>query len=122
MYMNKNTHLPLSYAPTSLQQLTWHDGTIPENEVWVKLGGDKGGHTFKMNFQIVNVPHPNSIHNTCVFAVFEASDSVTNLHIALDRYKYQITALQNTQWRLELNQGYINVKLSKLLWAEFHFN
>ena len=69
MYMNKNTHLPLSYAPTSLQQLIWHDGTIPENEVWVKLGGDKGKHTFKMNFQIVNVPHPNSIHNTCVCCV-----------------------------------------------------
>ena len=102
MYMNKNTHLPLSYAPTSLQQLTWHDCTIPENEVWVKLGGDKGGHTFKTNFQIVNVPHPNSIHNTCVFAVFEASDSVTNLHIALDHYKYQISDHSPSEYTVEI--------------------
>ena len=30
--------------------LTWHDGTIPDNEIWLKLGGDKGGGYFKMNF------------------------------------------------------------------------
>ena len=52
-----------------------------------------------MNFQIVNVPHPNGIRNTCVFSVFEAVDTVTNLHVALDRYKDQITELQKTQWR-----------------------
>ncbi len=27
-----------------------------QNEVWIKLGGDKG---FKMSFQICNVEHPN---------------------------------------------------------------
>ena len=85
---------------TSLKQLTWHDGAIPDSEVWVKVG-DKGGGTFKMNFQIVNVPHPNSVHNTCVFAVFEASDSVSNLHVTLDRYKGKFKDLQKTKWRLE---------------------
>ena len=87
------------YALTSLNRLTWHDGAIPENEIWVKLGRDKGGTSFKINFRIVNVPHPNSIDNTCVFSVFEAVDTVTNLHVALDRYKDQITELQKTQWR-----------------------
>ena len=58
--------------------LTWHDGVIPGNEVWIKLGGDKGGGAFKMNFQIVNTSAPNSIYNTCVFACFEA---LANLHI-----------------------------------------
>ncbi|KAL5500755.1 hypothetical protein EMCRGX_G012355 [Ephydatia muelleri] len=53
------------------------------------LGGDKGGNTTKMNLQIVNVPTPNSIHNTCVFCCFAATDSVTNLHSALDRYRDQ---------------------------------
>ena len=48
--------------------LTWHDGTIPSDEIWLKLGGDKGGGYFKMNFQIVNTPAPNSVHNTCVFS------------------------------------------------------
>ena len=38
-------------------RLIWHDA-IPSDEVWIKLGGDKGGGTFKMSFQIVNVPSP----------------------------------------------------------------
>ena len=53
--------------------------------MWIKIGddeGDKGGGSFKMNFQIVNVAAPNSVHNTCVFCCYEASDTVTNLHIA----------------------------------------
>ena len=37
------------------QALTWHDGSIPRDEIWVKLGGDKGGGSFKMSFQ-VSVP------------------------------------------------------------------
>ena len=69
---------------------------IPASEVWLKIGGDKGGGSFKMNFQIVNVPAPNSVHNTCVFSCFEAGD---NLHIALDRYKDQVAHLQGMKWR-----------------------
>ena len=68
----------------------------------MKLGGDKGGdelNTFKMNFQIVNV------HNTCVFSCFEAGDSVTNLHSALDCFKDQVKQLQVMEWRYM----YINV-------------
>ena len=107
---------PFSPLPPSLKQycltrcsrLTWHNGIIPTNEVWVKLGGDKGGdvlNTFKMNFQIVNVPAPNSAHNTCVFSCFEAGDSVTNLHSALDRFKDQVKQLQVMEWR------YMNAEL-----------
>ena len=47
----------------------------------MKLGGDKGGGTFKMSFQIVNVPTPNSVHNTCVFCCFAADDSVCKVHL-----------------------------------------
>ena len=39
----------------------------------VKIGGDKGGGSFKMSLQLGNVDHPNSI-NTFVF----------NLNIGLD--------------------------------------
>ena len=85
---------------TSLNQLTWHDGAISESEVWVKLCGDKREGSVKLNYQIFNVPHPNSVNNTCVFTAFAASDSVMHLHVALDRYKDQ----QKTQWRLELGR------------------
>ena len=80
-------------------RLTWHDGRIPFNEVWIKLGGDKGGSSFKMNFQILNVTNPNSVDNTCVFVAYQAGDSVHNLHIALDRYKDQVKDLQESEWK-----------------------
>lgn len=52
-----------------------------------------------MAFQIVNVPNPNSIQNTCVFCCFEAGDSITNLHVALDRFQPQVEKLKGMKWR-----------------------
>lgn len=94
---------PLSYSKADvfyrLGRLTWHDGQIPSEEIWLKLGGDKGGSSFKMNFQILNIANPNSTKNTCVFVAFEAGDSVYNLHVALDRYRDQVEELQLTEWK-----------------------
>ena len=83
----------------SLGRLTWHEGVIPQSEIWVKIGGDKGGGSFKMGFQIVNLPHSNSPENTCVFCAFEAPDTPTNLQIALSGFKDQINGLQGHTWR-----------------------
>lgn len=82
-----------------LHNLTWHNNAIPEAEIWVKIGGDKGGNSFKLTFQIVNVEHPNSPHNTCILLAFQASDSYTNLKVALVSYTSQISELQKTKWR-----------------------
>lgn len=82
----------------SVHRLTWH-GILPEEEVWVKIGGDKGGGSFKMNFQVVNIHHPNSPKNTCAFCVFEAPDNPANLQIALQRYREQVNELKNKFWR-----------------------
>ena len=78
----------------SVDQLTWHNGAIPPDEIWVKLGGDKHGGSFKMNFQICNVCIPNSKTNTCVFYRFMGYDSITNLHVGLNRYSEQVNELQ----------------------------
>ncbi len=80
-----------------LQMLHW-DG-IPEDEIWLKIGGDKGGGTTKMYYQIVNVKAVNSIRNTTAFCVYEADETITNLHTALDMYIKQIDSLQNGKWR-----------------------
>lgn len=79
-----------------LNQLTWHDGVIPDNEIWVKIGGDKGGSSFKTSIQVVNVDKPNSVQNSCVLA---ATGCSSNLHIALDRYHDEIEILQNSCWK-----------------------
>ena len=47
---------------------------------------------------MVNVDKLNSVRNSCVFAVFEAPDCSSNLHIALNRYHDQIDHLQNSCW------------------------
>jgi hypothetical protein len=80
-------------------RLTWHNGIIPESEVWVKVGGDKGADTVKVVFQICNVSCPNSVQNTCVFCIFEGKDTSTNLHVTLDRYQTQFEQLRTTKWR-----------------------
>ena len=81
-----------------LDRLT-DQGIIPRGEIWVKLGGDKGGQTMKLSFQICNCIHPNSPTNTCVFVAFEATDSRCNLHVAMDRYKAQVKDLCGQTWR-----------------------
>ena len=101
-YCTHSVHMPRmchTFTIYSANRLTWHEGIIPPEEIWVKLSGDKGGESFKMSLQVVNTPHPNSVQNTCVFAAFEASDSVTNLKVALARYHEQVNRLQNESWR-----------------------
>ena len=65
----------------------------------IKLGGDKGGDSFKMNCQIANLLHPNSSHTTCVFSCYEADDIITNLHVALDRFWSEINNMGTAQWK-----------------------
>ncbi len=74
--------------------LTWHQGAIPSNELWVKLGGDKGHGSFKLNLQLVNTANPNSIKRTVLLSIFKASDTTTNLHTALTMYKEHVLESQ----------------------------
>ena len=79
--------------------LCWHDGRIPAGEIWLKVGGDKGGNSFKMSFQVVNTQAPNSPRNTCISSIFEASDSVTNLKVVGDRFGDEVANLDELTWR-----------------------
>ncbi len=74
--------------------MTWHDGAIPSDEIWVKLGGDKGRGSFKLNLQLVNTAHPNSMKGTTLLSVFKAGDTVINLHTALDMYREHVIESQ----------------------------
>ena len=73
-------------------KLFWHEGQ-PHDKVWLKLGGDKGGGSFKLMLEFANTQNPNSKHNTMVLCAFQATDSAVNLHIALDRYKDQVDSI-----------------------------
>ena len=64
-----------------------HHQFIQSNKVHVKIGGDHGGGSFKMSYQIANVHNPNSANNTIVFSIFEAKDYCSNIEIALTDFK-----------------------------------
>ena len=78
-------------------QLIWHDGAIPDDTIVVKIGGDHGGGTFKMAFQIANHRHPHSLQNTIPFLVIEAKDSPANLATALQLNQVQVKLLSSMQ-------------------------
>ena len=82
-----------------MDRLTWHNGVIPSDELWVKIGGDKGGNTFKFCFQLLNVVTPNSVENTCVVAIYSGQDSFVNLKICLERYAQQLADIEAAGWR-----------------------
>ena len=74
------------------------------NIIHIKIGGDHGGDSFKMSFQICNVSNPNSKNNTVVFSIFEA------------RFKEQVDELQTMEWE------WVNKKIFKfLLFHNFPF-
>ncbi len=81
-------------------KLTWHGGKIPEDQIWVKLDGDKGGDisTTKCGFQIVNVEKPNSPANHVLICQFPAADSMHNLEVALERFGPEIPEIKAAVW------------------------
>ena len=59
--------------------LTWRDRSIPEDEIWVKNGGDYGKNSLKFTLQIANTAKPNAQHNTVVIAMAEVRDTNENM-------------------------------------------
>lgn len=87
-------------------ELTWHNGTLPAEEVWLKFGGDKGHGSFKFVVQLVNVKNPNSQANTCILAIFKGNDSTANLWTALQQYRDQLEEIDGMEW------GYVCMHIS----------
>lgn len=79
--------------------ITWHEGIIQEKQIWIKIGGDKGGGSFKMVFEIANLKNPNAVYNTVVFSLFEAGDTPHNLSLGLKGYDDVIKSLNGYKWR-----------------------
>lgn len=79
--------------------LIWHDGLIPDREIWLKIGGDKGGGSFKMAFELANLANPNATSNTVIFSMFAAPDTPHNLSLGLKGYVNTIENLNELKWR-----------------------
>lgn len=66
--------------------------------MWVKVGGDHGGDSFKLCLQVLNVTAPNAPHHTSMILVCQCRDSKENLARLLTLYKAQIDALTRMRW------------------------
>ena len=62
---------------------------ITDDEIQLKIGGDHGGGSFKMSFQVGSVENPNKPENT-VFSITEAKDYKVNLALCLERFEANI--------------------------------
>ena len=78
--------------------MTWHNGYIPEHQIWVKVGGDHGKGSFKMTMQIANLAKPNSKQNTILIAIAKIKDTYNNAHTLVHHMKARIEALTHLEW------------------------
>ena len=83
------------------------DSFIPSDEIFLKVGGDHGGGSFKMSFQVANVENPNKPENTVVFSVLEAKDYKSNLLLCLERFKTHIAKFSQVKWSERTFQVYL---------------
>ena len=56
------------------ENLTWHNQSIPDDEIWIKIGGDHRGYSFKLILEVANVDNPNSKENTFLILIVECKD------------------------------------------------
>lgn len=88
----------LLYGYQSAQKLSWDTNGIPEEEIWLKIGGDHGGGSFKLCLQILNIPNPNAKGNTHVILYMPARDIYENLEAVLLPMANQIRQVQLMTW------------------------
>ena len=78
--------------------LILHENSRPNEEIWVKIGGDHGQGSLKATLQVLNIEKSNSKFHTSVFAMAQVPDKVHNLQTLLGRFKLQIEDMQNSNW------------------------
>ena len=76
------------------ESLTWHDGAIPESEVWVKVGGDHGQGSLKFSLALVNTKNPNSKDNNILIAMANIKDSKETMEIFFESIRKQLFVQQ----------------------------
>ena len=74
---------------------------IPDNEIHLKIGGDHGGNSFKISFQIGNAEHPNQPQNIVIFSILEAKDYKMNLMLSLERFKLHVAKFSQIRWSVK---------------------
>ena len=80
-------------------RLTCHEGFISANKIWIKMGGDHGGRSFKVALQTLNLRSLNTKENTIATMRFEGKDSDENLHRMVGSQRDAVKQLRHMAWR-----------------------
>ena len=78
--------------------LIWKE-RMPEDKIWLKIGGDHGGNSFKICLQVNNLEKQNAKQNTMVIDCMPAKDLHENLKNLTAIYKDHFKALQKEHWK-----------------------
>ena len=80
----------------------------PKDELWIKIGVDKGGHYNKVSFQPMNAPLHNSVKNTYTMGMYEGEESYEEMKAAFGGFDASLFEI--TQLGLELQGKVLRVK------------
>ena len=50
-----------------------------DDNLWLLFSGDKGGKHMKFHFEVINCSNAGSVYNVHIFAMYEGSDSHSNI-------------------------------------------
>ncbi|KAJ8018545.1 hypothetical protein HOLleu_43399 [Holothuria leucospilota] len=90
-----------------------------QEKIWIKIGGDKGGSTTKLAMQVVNIPGCNSPHNTHLLGMFEATDSIENLHSIFGSFTDEFISMQKVDYFVNMSGK--NYTLNVFLFGDYEF-
>ena len=89
--------------------LTWQMGHIPQDEIWIKIGGDHGKNSLKFTLQVANTDKPNAYRNTIVIGIASVRDTHANMVRFLEGgLGDDQTALQSHSWKGKAIKVFLN--------------
>ena len=88
------------------------------DEIWLKIGGDKGGSTTKLVAQVCNITNPNSAVTTDILCMYEAVDTYANMEEVFGPYHQQFVDLQ-TEAHVKVNEEEKSLRV--FLFGDYEF-
>ena len=85
-----------------------------DDNLWLLFSGDKGGKHMKFHFEVINCSNAGSVYNVHIFAMYEDSDSHSNMALVLPK---SFEAIERLQSKFSL----ISHKVKVLLGVDYHF-
>ena len=65
-----------------------------DDNLWPPFSGGKGGQHMKFHFEVINCSNAGSVHNVHIFAMYQGSDSHSNMALVLPKCFEAIERLQ----------------------------